>query len=370
MVSVVIPDCRDGLYLQRCINSIRRQTYKDIEIIAVWKPEDDAKYLEGVRAIQSEVDTKSLIENIVDESKAECIYFLSYYSVLAPNTVEALLKENEEKKRIVKANEVVVSKDKKYNHKENSLKHFMGLLLEKDVLEKALENYIPTYCDEYQIWNKYINEFEEVLDSEEAFYYSTYVVEDEIEVEDEGLLEYAPDLFHNTLTVISGLEEDNLKECEDRLINKIKIPETELCDVCKMVYEERGNSYNLILFFWDYYRKRYQKACIEKDSRAYEEVKRAMMWVEEPELQFFLQKKLGISADMFSAMKHLDLHNYLFVIEDNALFLSMKYPNGIKDLYGSDLVDYVVSKYERGRLGVGTIIKSIIAWIRYKIKKA
>ena len=61
MVSVIIPDCNDGIYMTRCVNSIKRQTYKDIEILAVWTEGDAAKEIEGVNKISSDPGIKNVV---------------------------------------------------------------------------------------------------------------------------------------------------------------------------------------------------------------------------------------------------------------------------------------------------------------------
>ena len=119
-----------------------------------------------------------------------------------------------------------------------------------------------------------------------------------------------------------------------------------------------------------HYGKLYRNACKNLNEVAYDRVKEFLVNLnEEPELQTIALKKLSISPEMFGAMKRLDFHNYKYVVQDNTLFVAMQYPQGFQELSGTDLVNYVVSRYEQGRLGARTILKSIIAWLKNKVKR-
>lgn len=97
MISVIIPKFEDDLYLIRCLSAIKRQTYKDIEILVVGrKCEQDIINKYNLRNITIfEKDKCNGLNKAITLANGEYIFFCSVSSVLSPNTLDELLKEQE-----------------------------------------------------------------------------------------------------------------------------------------------------------------------------------------------------------------------------------------------------------------------------------
>ncbi len=366
-ISVVIPDCTDGLYLQRCINSVLRQTYKNIEIIAVWSDKNEVREFTGVKNILADKSLSTTINRICNMARGEYIFFLSYYSVPAPNCIEELANSITDGVYWYRANGVYVGENPVVPEKMYS-NYLQGILFDKDCLKKITDSLGQTYCQSIYIRESYKDKYSEIKDSSEAYYYTTLNEDATREYEQ---ITYDPGMLKNTLINFDVLDEDSKIYVDNAIVENIKIDDENKKTLHDIVSANGKSSFNLMMtYVIDSYIDQYKDACRNLDQKTYDRVKEFLIGFEDqPELHNIALKKLGMSEEMYSAMKHLDVHNYRFVVEDNTLFIASVYPEGMTNLQGVELADYVVSRYEEGRLGAGTIMRSFKAWARNKIKR-
>ncbi len=362
MISVIISDCHDGIYLIRCINSIKRQTYKDLEIIAVWEENAEIKEIDGVTSIRRLFDVKDTLDLICRTAHGDSILFTSYYTVMSPNSLEDLCDQNRDEQIIVTVNEVNTETNREdYDCVE--LHALSGKILNKHQLLDAIQVKGKSYCIDYEIWNRYKAHYKEVVKSETA--YSYYSVCDEVE---SSRIDYNKEKFINTLKEMETLDDTSISSLERYLVNRINY-EKDLEDVCNVVCEYAGDSYYLMMnIVVKHYKSLYEDSCRYLKRNEYERIKTFLVGLDTEEiLQELALKQLNISCEMFSAMRRLDYKNYRYVVQDNTLFGVTIHPEGVNNLSGPELANFVISRYAAGRLGAGTIVKSVGAWIKNKL---
>jgi glycosyltransferase involved in cell wall biosynthesis len=362
MISVVIPDCQDGLYLIRCVNSIKRQTYTDIEIIAVWNENSDIKKIDGVTNLVREMENSETIKSICAIAKGEWIFFTSYFTVLSPNSLKELFYQSNDKV-ITIINEVNTNSNRD-DYDCVYLHCLSGKLLKKNLLIKEIPPEDDYYLD-YEIWERYKANFKEVNLSENAYCY--YSISDDLELKK---INYDKEKFVNTLFYIRKLDDKSRDSLERYLVYKINY-EDSIENVCDDICEYACDSYYLMMnVVVNHYKVLYEDECKNLNRKEYERVKKFLVGLDdEVELQELALKKFNISQEMFSAMKRLEYRNYRYVVQNNALFVATVYPNGIQNLMGPQLAEYMISKYMQGQLGAGTLIKCFIGWLKYKMKR-
>ena len=95
LISIIIPKQQEQIYLIRCLNAIKRQTYQNYEIILVaeqWEENLSERY--NLQIVKSEEESKwSGMKQAIESACGEYIYFCSMSSVLAPNTLEELIND-------------------------------------------------------------------------------------------------------------------------------------------------------------------------------------------------------------------------------------------------------------------------------------
>ena len=89
MVSVIIDACNGHKFLVRSLNSIRRQTYKDIEIIVVANDNIQKLVQNDVKVIMAQSFCKGLKE-AVETAAGNRIYLCSSTSVITENVISDL----------------------------------------------------------------------------------------------------------------------------------------------------------------------------------------------------------------------------------------------------------------------------------------
>lgn len=102
MISVVVPVYKVEKYLERCINSVLSQSYKDLEVILVDDGSPDkcgkicdeyAKKDDRVKVIHKENGGQSSARNIgIQEAKGQYISFIDSDDYLEKNAYETLIK--------------------------------------------------------------------------------------------------------------------------------------------------------------------------------------------------------------------------------------------------------------------------------------
>ncbi len=362
MISVVIPDCKDGIYLTRCINSIKRQTYKDLDIIAVWNEESNIREIDGITNIVHGMSISETIEKICTTATGEWIFFTSYFTVLSPNSLKELAYQSNDKV-ITVINEVNACSNKD-DYYCVYLHYLLGKLFKKNILIKEIPSEDGYYSD-CEIWERYKANFKEVNLSENAYCY--YSLCDDFELEK---FDYDKEKFVNTLIYLRKLDDNSRDSLERYLVYKINY-EDSIEDVCDDICEYACDSYYLMMnVVVNHYKVLYEDECKNLNRKEYERVKKFLVGLDDRiDLQELALKKLNISREMYSAMKRLEYRNYRYVVQDNELFVSTVYPEGIQNLGGPQLSEFMINKYMQGQLGAGTLMKCFIGWLKYKMRR-
>ncbi len=307
-------------------------------------------------------DVNDTLNKICSVSNGDTLFFTSYYSVLSPNLLEDLLEQNT-KDKIVIANEVNIDTSKEYGYIE--LHGLLGKLFKKELFIDAFSNAENVFFEDCEIWNVYKENFKDVELSETAYCY--YSLCDEITLSKK---EYNETKFVNTLMILNKLDDKNRDSLEEALVNRVDYANS-LDIACDDICQYAGDSYYLMMnIVVNYYKSLYSNFCKKLNREEYEQVKSFLVRLDgAEELQELALGELNISKEMFSAMRRLDYRNYRYVVQDSNYYRATVCPEGIYNLSGLDLANFVISKYSQGRLGAGTILKSVGAWARNKIKR-
>lgn len=103
MISVLIPVYNVERYIERCLNCVINQTYKNIEILVVWQPSEDKTWdiLKGyqekdnrIRIIEQLIPDLATARNtLIKESKGEIICFVDSDDMISNHFIEILYKK-------------------------------------------------------------------------------------------------------------------------------------------------------------------------------------------------------------------------------------------------------------------------------------
>ncbi len=365
MVSVIVPDCQDGTFFQRCINSIKRQIYKDIEIIAIWSHGPDKLSSEMVDKNVVNADPGLAVKEACQAASGKFVYFLSYFSVMASNCLEELVIEEGNTETIFVTNEVFLG-DKNGLTIDSPFYELYGILFDTELLSSCLEVHVETYCfNFFYAVEKYKSNYLNVEKKPKALIYSTRY----IDMISPKPLVFDARAFDATLGIISNLQDaKNQEKIENYLIDHIPPSESNYPILSDLVWKYRNDSMKLVSHYvMAYYKGLYESALKNKSIGEYQIVKTfAETLGDEPVFLNMFMSNLQLSTEMLSALKRLELHNYIYVVDNNCLYINFIYPCGVQNLVGQELADFVVSGYAEGRLGIKTILRSFIAWVKYK----
>lgn len=94
MISVIIPEFDDDTYLIRCLNSIKRQTYNNVEII-IAASKCDNKIIEkyNLKLLKKKEEYWDKLNTAIECSNGKYIFFCDVNMVLSPNALQQLLEE-------------------------------------------------------------------------------------------------------------------------------------------------------------------------------------------------------------------------------------------------------------------------------------
>ena len=364
MVSFILPDYIDENDINRCICLIKRQNILDIEIIIALSDSECANVSSDVIVVHKGTNEYETIKNVIDVSNGDYLYFISSCAISSSNCIEELVKSNNCKEKLYIAHDVICGQY--YFISYYAFHRLNGKLFLRECFKQILSEIKNPYCISEFIWSEYRKLFTTVEFCDKAFVYYT----DDFFIRNKNIeVVYEKEQFCNCLKQLILLDDDSRRIVENYLINTVHIDRSEKEEVCSLVSDYGDKSFKLMIsFVIPIYQRKYMNACKTLNSSEYERVKNFLISIEnEDEILSIALKKLSISPEMFSAMKRLDFNNYVAAVEDNTLFVAMQYPNGIKNIYGTELDEYVVSRYKNGCLGLKTIIKSFYAWLIYKI---
>ncbi len=374
MVSVIIDACNGHKFLVRSLNSIRRQTYKDIEIIVVTNENIENSVQNDVKTIMSKNFNEGL-KKAVESAAGHKIYFCSSTSVMTENVISDLME--------VASDSSICTYTKGFIRQEKDYAPYMGInvslygkLTDKEVLKKALSD---DNSNQANLVVAYLKQCKGLITVDSAVLYESC---DECEmaqmtmgtVKESALKDFLKkvcdtgldDAVRNYIT--AGVGEIIATVVEDAEDIMLYIANTMPDDM----WLNYSVSRKTISKWWNIIQN-------GNNTKIYNAFRQYISSFDD-ELKKMMLKNCNINKEIFEIMK----------VNEQDVFLNIY--NGIKDdtsvtvvktaapasnnsqgysyeLSGMQLADYVVDKYRSGSLGLKTFFKSFGAWVKFKLKR-
>lgn len=414
-ISVIIPQNEDHTYLIRCLNSICRQTCKNIEIVLTGAdyPKEVIEKYPAVTRMENAGNTKEEWLSIINKANGDSIYFCSETSVLAPNVLADLLVHAEDGEAYMTAQCVLLEGENLSNCVKAEASIYGKMLKKEILLELLATNEIDgIYALEWAVL-EYLNRFQRLECDEQVFVYET----------NSQVFETHPPVFLEEEAQKKWLEKIKVYSVETRnafieswILAAIQEEQIEQAfsiaiSVAKTISDKEMN-YEIAR---KYVSGWYQDS-LEKEKYFYQLVLNYLECFEyQEEYLRVILGACGIEREQYELMKHCTLEDYLFfkdkpkekteeekifekqlgelenylreelessrgkieqLLQQNMEFIAAKevraedtvavVKNYETELEGPVLAEYVIAKYQQGGLGLKTIWKSFVAWVKYK----
>ena len=432
LISIIIPNEQEQTYLIRCLNAIKRQTYQNYEIILVTEQcEENLQEQYNLKIVK--VGDKGKwkgMQQAIENACGEYLYFCSMSSVLAPNTLEELLKDelNEDKHSMA---QFMMLKGKNVEHADREVTELgiYGKLFQNSRIqdEKIVFQEEMEYAD-YLFASFYEQNYEKIEENAYVYIYETN-----------------REFFSDSNRLIAGDEEENMllmqAQRDNRYLKKLVVAlekrisnEVEsdrilhrVISIANAFPKAYGINYELAQKYLKRIFESCQKEENEEDFQKFQTYFKGM----EGEKYFFrtLLENFELNDEKYEYLKECSVKEYLFFRdrinegkkqeEDNYLRLVESVKNlGVEknylrlqesvkkleanasvvedlrrlvseidsirntvstmntnlqvapeELTGTMLAEFVVDKYKNGALGLKTLLLSLKVWIAYKFRK-
>ena len=355
----------------RTVNSIKRQSsYDDILMVILYDCRKDDEPIEEDENVSEEIDdifSNNKIANDINELKQlletngiDYVVFVNEEIILAPNAIEQMLMADMEPDEQIVLNHLKL--DEKGNYVADDkiqVSPYCKLYLSHDLFEIVNDD-DSGICKNWQLKYSLAGKTLKMVDAYVyqigdmgigVDYKTEYgYIKSILENEDVIGIGVVTDVIENTLykAFKESIEDENeyayafLRECMTNLsfdktildleLEKYKIV-PELCEIigrCDVI--------------------QFKKMCEKFGTLAEKEI------IAEKEDSESIANLQNIIKDLETRVSYLEQNDY--TVEQH---VESVYQNGYA------VGQYVVSMYQNGKLGMGTIIKSTIAWIKYKL---
>lgn len=393
MISIIIPEFKDDTYLIRGLNSLKRQTYKSMEIIIADDVRDE-KIIEnyGVKVVEQGGYWEKL-NKAIEMAKGKYIFFYDINSVMPVETLQNLYTNVQSD--IFYCVHCVYPIENEFFSIEGEKFRMYGKLFKRAYLR---ENEIVFKCEE--------------IYPELEFVYSYYRMYNDI------FININECMYMNDIQIILN-ENISVKVLRSFLDKFVNIEHNELeyllfriLDVCEenekknaMLMLAEKKEWNLNYKLANKYLSNIYNMCLNtKDERTFEWIKRYFTVFKEQ--KYFLKtllKTINLTEKELDILFDVSLEEYIFLQDKfQDILETERYINVVtqeqsdldeklksieqkidniqiptqyiekivpveKELSGPVLAEDVIEKYLQGRLGLKTLLKSLIAWIKYKI---
>lgn len=402
LVSIIIPEFEDDTYLIRCLNSIKRQTYQNYEIIVVndmCGPLIQEKY--GLRLIDRKENWCNGLNEAMRSANGEYLLFCKADMVLAPNVLEQLLKDMA-KIQIFYTGQCCSKNKAGY---ENSAEITLyGKLFLKEIIEKKQICFSEAdiYTDVGFVL-RYTSDFEKIETDDKVYIYGTEFGHFSSETEF---------INRNTVTSFLDLCKENLSE--EHAVQKILEAIIRDCEdedkilAAMKVKEIYGTAYEINYSIAEKYTSVLFKQCLlENNEIIFEELKAYLKLFEEDKdflkimlplfnmnqeryeiclahsLEEYLFYKDKLKNDKEKGFLYEELNEKIEKIEKELTVLRLKKESekvipvssqnqgietrsNVVQISGPELAEYVVQTYRQGGLGLKTLVRAFGGWLRYK----
>lgn len=403
LVSVIITDTSEKMYLVRCINSIMRQNHKHTEIFIG----GDCKELEEIITDQNLVifdntkdDKWEKLNKIINGARGKYIFFCDGTSLFSNSLLTDMVSKAD--KNLVIAEKCAMTENQMQAKIFDELS-ITGKLFDVEILRDAQISFEGNVlCPEYDFITKYIGACSEIIYCESGVLYENA---DRIFVkfnEDADYSEYE--------STILKLEETWIpEECLEDFILKMfeNIENNEKIGVEKSFYMVKlaqsvmtvfGNTPGVNYKIADRFLRNLFEECREtKDAFVWIEFQKYFSAIKNMDILRSLLAVYGLdmqkvyllnkySVEEYEAYESISREESTITIDNSEVLdaissLSEKIDrlerlgnvtNVVyqeKYLSGTELGEYVLEEYKAGRMGVKYIGKFLMAWIKHKFSK-
>ena len=312
MISVIIPKFEDDLYLLRCLSAIQRQTYKDIEILVVdGRCEQDICEKYNLKNVDiNEYDECSGLNKAIALAKGEYIFFCSVSSILSPNTLSELIKEQDSG---FAYSNLYVSEGRSFVDKEQMMSCY-GKLFNKAIIDDNRicfdTDSVISECLFVANYMSFMNEIH--LVDNISIYDTDYVPlcsQPDINVNISAWKKFLQNINkakENVSYIVSKAVSKNILEyiiCSDELINAVReivpynyaLNYAVLSPVLKQLWNDVRNN----------------------NESAFEELKEYLVNYEGQAVLDLLLQACGLKGDYYKYIKNNNLNQCLFLIEES-----------------------------------------------------
>lgn len=319
MISVVIPYNQDQTYLIRCVNAIKRQTYKDVELLLV-APECDPKVAQKyqLHVIENEGGQPyGGINEAIRKAKGEYLYFCSITSVPAPNTLGTLEKEYEAGGGVWKYGNCYEEREQGYEACEGIEASYYGKLYNLRVIRdnniRLREN---SSFAELQFVVEYAAHMKDMALAEKIYIYEADIQWEHLEGREE---EIAPEDWKALLKGINELNEavaGRIIESLCRRLGGYSCFSRELLEITQEYSNNPGLNYAVAkpaLKSW------WEEVWTRQDQEAFKNLKAYLAGYEKDEEYLeLLLLACDIQKDWYAYLKKEDLWAALYFIRESA----------------------------------------------------
>ncbi len=405
MISVIVPYAEDQTYLIRCINSVIRQTYSDIEIILITtNVETKTDLLERYPISFVKIENGSPyagINEAIQRCSGEYIFFCNMTSVPATNTFLALLTHAVENQGSLWTGRVFSPPEKGCMYAEKMPLSWCGKLFKRDVIteNKIVVQEFSEIAEPLFI-SEYLKDFESYETDSEVYIYESSEILSNIKWQD------GDDENWNTMLLnISQLKPSIMHEMVHTLLKFIEKNKIESDVLIWQVKQYLHNCFELnfvtakpILQQW------WLAATENRDEGKLELVKKYLSKYEGvPDFLNLLLGTIGLSYRQYPYLSYDNLDDILYLLEISSqsmeenpeikkIILSMQkelkeitelkenitaqaisskidFGETEKDLAGThilNLEDHIIKECREGRVGFRTIMKFFKGWAAFK----
>lgn len=414
-ISVIIPQNEEHTYLIRCLNSICRQTYQNVEIVLTGAdyPKELTEKYPTVLKMEYPDDTKENWRRILEKLEGDYIYFCSETSVLAPNVLADLLVHADDSEAYMTA-QCMLSEGADFSNCVKAEASVYGKMLKKEILLEFLgtKEIDGIYALEWAVL-EYLNRFQRLECDEQVFVYETnrqvfethppVVLEEEAQKKWlEKIKVYSAETQNAFIEswISAAMQEEQTEQAFSIAISVAKI------------FSDKEMNYEIARK----YVSGWYLDSLEQEKYLYQWVLNYLECFEyQEEYLRVILGACGIEREQYELMKHCTLEDYLFFkdkpkekIEEEKIFEKQldELENHLREelessrgkieqllqqnmeviaarevrgentvaavknyeteLEGPVLAEYVIAKYQQGGLGLKTILKSFAAWVKYK----
>ena len=376
MISVIIDVHDNQKYLIRCLNSIKRQTYKDIEIIIMSKENIDSLPKDIVAKVNiiNDMDRCEAISNTFEMAEGAGVLVVTCDCMLTDNVIRELL-ETSQDLSVCSYVDVCIPAGVDYRLDKKAYANIYGKLYNREILKKVIVG--AKAQSELEILATYLGQCEQIVLAEEATIY---------ESRKENLFEMVSgcdvEYWKKILQVIS--DKCTSREIRNYITSGIGeiISETSadtediMLYVCEKHYEDAWLNYMVARRIVKYWWEKLLNVKNHKEYRCFVEYLSKFQGGVVAEL---LLNECGIDGRMFEVMKDNEQAVFIDILSKaskngsvNVTILNTKQETTGGEVYsyemtGTHLADFVIDKYKTGCLGLKTILKSLMAWLKYKL---